>query len=596
MALLPIPNLPPNISSGTPVDLNALAASGGVGKTSALTKTEDTKDKMLDAFRRGYIFPRKGTSTIDDPTFLGFTIMFDFEGSKLFRGHQQVNPDGTVQGNLPTTECAFSYLNAIGETVRMSYLKAFIDQLIYINTNKPFFWQSIEGLDTLWTDFNDFKKMPIASSWEIDIKTLESVDLKIFGLMELYRKAVFDYDHTRQIVPSNLQRFNMTIYINEIRTVRPVDYKMGSKGITGDTNIHGKIDLLAALGLNDPFGSLNFDNIMNRFKAKDAEDLTSNKDESITDLINWLNGDEHGIIVGFSGCKFFPVGGGELLQSVSNNAVTMATNNLKIKAKSASIASALAWYEERIDSNTTDSNLRDNKLWDSVKNRTKNLLKNAAAEIVEKQKRNLKTKIGNLIRDNVPAAFMGTLEELRRGNFIGALFQATGLNLNGGLGDVYPGETQTATPRNPENLGDVYPQQLGITSNASPNNLGDVYPQELETTSTSEVNDLGGVHQNDDLGFVSTTNVNDLGTVHPDLQNFLIQQNLDQLDRERELSNSTVYEADDIPNNQNNEEDASKPVDLGSVHPNLENFLIQQRLEGQENASQLGGLDVYPEV
>lgn len=409
----------------------------------------DPVDKVLQSFRKGFVYPNKSTKIIDDPTFLGFTLMFDFKESKLFKGYSSIDSSGKVTGDLDS-DCAFAYLNRNGEKTRMTYLKSFVDQLIYINTYKSYFWQSLEGLDTLWADLNDFKKMPIASEWEIIIKTLETIDLKIFGLMELYRKAAYDYDYVRQVLPINLQRFNLTIYINEMRTFRPNSHKIGNNKINSLGNIDGKIDLEAALGLNDVYGEFNFQNVMNRIKGAQSGDAIDT-DQALDDLVGWLNKDEHGIIVSLTGCKFNPSGGGGPLSTFTNVSSEQASNELKIAFKSASVNSVLAWYQEKITSETDDSSLKDSSMWDQIKNRSQSLLEGATRDYLNKAKRNLKGRVGSLIKDNVPGGLLGTVQELQRGNLMNAISALS----NKSLGSVYEPPTNDRNS-NPNYLGKIY--------------------------------------------------------------------------------------------------------------------------------------------
>ena len=557
--------------------------------TNSLQLCEVDVDEFVDGFKRGYAYPNKGidaVKTIDDPTYLGFTLLFDWDSSKLFKGYKQVAANGTVSGVLPSTECAFSYLHANGETVRMAYLKAFIEQLKYINDYKPFYWQTIEGLDSLWTDFNDFKKMPIASEWELSIKTLESIDLKIYGLMELYRKAIFDYDHTRQVVPSNLQRFNMTIYINDVRTYRPNPYTVGSNKINYLGNTEGKIDLLAALGLDDVYGAFNFNNIMAQIKANKGDDPV-NSTEATDSLVNWLNGDESGIIISYTGCKFYPVGGGALLANVNNSSIEQATNDLVIKAKSAGIASVLAWYSEKVDENTTPSNLRDENLWNQIKNRTKNLLETSVRDIYEKRRRSVRTSVGNLIKDNLPGDILGTIQDLERGNLISALYRATGLGK--GLPDVYPEIDGPQTQSRPNNIAKVYEDGLAIQSTAQVNNIGEVYEVNQSSAEITS-NSIGKVYSEQDIGENTTIELSEnLGTVYPDLQNYLISQRLENQDTEQSIKSLDAYGNENNPNIVSQESDLDRVPENIDVYPNL------QEITSEEN--EIGGkLTVYPNL
>lgn len=138
----------------------------------------------------------------NDPTYLGFVFMFDYVNSPLLKSG--------VGG-------AIDYLKRTGETLRATYLQTFIDTLQTININMPWYWQSFEGAENLWK-YGGFKD-PYKGGDDsiITISCLESIDLKMTMLIDLYRKAVYDQQYKRIILPENLRKFEMYIYIQEIR-------------------------------------------------------------------------------------------------------------------------------------------------------------------------------------------------------------------------------------------------------------------------------------------------------------------------------------------------------------------------------------------
>jgi hypothetical protein len=141
----------------------------------------------------------------NDPTYLGFVFMFDWAYSPL------LNKDAQGVGN------AVGYLNRIGETLRAKYLTQFIELLQSINMNTPWYWQSFEGGEEMWK-YNGFKD-PYKGGDEsvLTVECLESIDLKMTLLMDLYRKAIYDQTNKRIMVPENLRKFEMEIYVQEVR-------------------------------------------------------------------------------------------------------------------------------------------------------------------------------------------------------------------------------------------------------------------------------------------------------------------------------------------------------------------------------------------
>jgi hypothetical protein len=194
-----------------------------------------------------------GVTSIDDPTYLGFSILFDIT-SPLFQGafignteppnlDLNANPVGSVINALsdlgltgPTNnlnsnagftanssvESAVSYLETVGETTRATYLRAFIQGIQEINTTRPYYWQTIEGLSEAWNKSlsmqDPYIGTPIGETGEgITIGCLEALDLKISALFSLYKMAIYDSKYRRFILPRNLMNFDVYVYIQEIR-------------------------------------------------------------------------------------------------------------------------------------------------------------------------------------------------------------------------------------------------------------------------------------------------------------------------------------------------------------------------------------------
>lgn len=157
-----------------------------------------------------------GVTSIDDPTYLGFSLRFDIL-SPLFNG-------ATEGAGAANGESAVGYLEAIGETTRAGYLRSFIQGLQQINTTRPYYWQTIEGLTEAW---NKSVSMidPFSGTAEgegITIGCLEALDLKISALFNLYKAAVYDVKYKRTVLPPNLMHFNVYVDIQEIRKFKTV--------------------------------------------------------------------------------------------------------------------------------------------------------------------------------------------------------------------------------------------------------------------------------------------------------------------------------------------------------------------------------------
>jgi hypothetical protein len=145
-----------------------------------------------------------------DPTYLGFKFFFIFDqpGCGLLSAQ-----------DLPNT--AYHYLINRGYDQKAEYLKKFVELFKKINQQTPWFFQSIEGLDEAWKHLYqeaDFKPI-LGTDRKITINCLdESVDMRMTALMDLYRKACFDWPNRREIVPLNLRRFKASVYVYEGRS------------------------------------------------------------------------------------------------------------------------------------------------------------------------------------------------------------------------------------------------------------------------------------------------------------------------------------------------------------------------------------------
>ena len=191
---------------------------------------------------------RKGSLTsypYQDPTRLSFVILFDFFD---------------LNNSPLLSKAAEDYLsnlaNNAGENSqfyleRLEALQNFKKTLATINNAMPWYWQTLEGLERLQ------KYDPLNAYWGGDdavlkIQMLEDINLTASGLMHLYKKAVFDEGQWNYIIPANLRKFRMWVYVTEIRTIknisRPVingiPKKINKEAISGfPDNLKPKIDV-----------------------------------------------------------------------------------------------------------------------------------------------------------------------------------------------------------------------------------------------------------------------------------------------------------------------------------------------------------------
>lgn len=160
--------------------------------------------KHINEFRKGSVLRKIN----EDPTYLSFFFMFDTqskEHSPLMSGPAKEYLEKFVDGPMGT-----KYALA---------LEAFKKVLIKINTEMPWFWQKVSGLELTQTYGKMDEPWRGSEKPKIDIECLEeNVELTAIGLMSLYKRACYDYERYIEILPKNLRRFRVWIVMSEVRT------------------------------------------------------------------------------------------------------------------------------------------------------------------------------------------------------------------------------------------------------------------------------------------------------------------------------------------------------------------------------------------
>lgn len=154
----------------------------------------------------------------DDPTYLSFFFMFDYytEHSPLLNGD------------------AVSYLkNVIGDTKRAESLENFIKILKKVNSEYPWFWQSVSGLETA-KQYGNMADPYWGEDKAIDIGCLETVELTVSGMMDLYKRAAYDFNRWVEVIPANLRRFSLHIWVSEVRTFKTSTLKTASSALAAN--------------------------------------------------------------------------------------------------------------------------------------------------------------------------------------------------------------------------------------------------------------------------------------------------------------------------------------------------------------------------
>jgi len=262
-----------------------------------------------------------------DPTWLGFKLLFFFD-----------QPDSRLLSKVedrPNT--AYTYLKSIGQNKRADLLSKFVNHLQQMNEKTPWFFQKISGLGDAWKrgfQDDDFKSM-LPKDRKIEIDCLESIDLRVSALMDLYRKSCFDWSFRREVVPWNLRTFTVYIYVYEMRNINRTG-KPSPSGLLDISRLAGIPDINAPqqeankrlLG-EDPLG--NTESPLKQVASKAAELVNGIATNPINGIKNALNPQSNGnesantinpninrFLFRFSHCEFLPDESNTHLESISN--------------------------------------------------------------------------------------------------------------------------------------------------------------------------------------------------------------------------------------------------------------------------------------
>lgn len=159
--------------------------------------------KTINDFRKGTVLRKIN----EDPTYLSFFFMFDNvdkEESPLLAGPAQEYLENVIRAD-------------IGKTYSQN-LQNFQKVLFKINKELPWFWQNLTGLEGALTLGGMQEPWYGAENNRLEIECLEeNVELTAIGLMDLYKRATYDLSRWVEIIPANLRRFRMYVFVTEVR-------------------------------------------------------------------------------------------------------------------------------------------------------------------------------------------------------------------------------------------------------------------------------------------------------------------------------------------------------------------------------------------
>lgn len=155
----------------------------------------------------------------EEPTLLSFFFMFHFNDTTV----EGLFGKAVGEGNIGLKTA----LNFFEKTVansspeygmqKAAQLRSFTAILKKVNLEMPWFWQTVTGLEVARTITED-EPWKAAEKPKIEIECLEeNIELTATKLMDLYRNIVFDTKRHVRILPANVSRFTLDIYVTEVR-------------------------------------------------------------------------------------------------------------------------------------------------------------------------------------------------------------------------------------------------------------------------------------------------------------------------------------------------------------------------------------------
>ena len=166
----------------------------------------DSMDNSTGLGNAGLLYP----SWITDNNL--YTLVEDDSNSD---GKEPLCKNKAAVNDAQLVSCAYNYLLRNNELKRAALLKNFVELLSDINSKTPWYFREITGLDEAVSKKGFFESPKIEDTRkQITITCLaDSVDTRIGNMLDMYRSACYSWQTKREIVPANLRKFDMGIYV-----------------------------------------------------------------------------------------------------------------------------------------------------------------------------------------------------------------------------------------------------------------------------------------------------------------------------------------------------------------------------------------------
>ena len=193
-----------------------------------LSYAQFVKDRA--AFRKAGTNSGDAFNIYDTASHKYFKILFYFGGSS--NTNLSTNADGLTSGLLaPTWEIfkdtknidyynynsAWAYLKMNNENERADKLEHFVTLLSNISTYSPWYFSTVSGVqEALERKITEGGTADFGEQRKLSISCLpDAFDNRITTLLDLYRDVTWSWIHKKEIIPANLRKFDMAIYIFE---------------------------------------------------------------------------------------------------------------------------------------------------------------------------------------------------------------------------------------------------------------------------------------------------------------------------------------------------------------------------------------------
>lgn len=147
--------------------------------------------------------------------FFNFNTGYGLFGSILKDSINQTIEEGNtawqyLTNNIGSKRFSDRYRNVLYN--KRESLVEFTKLLNYISNESPWFFESISGLkDATKLEFDNIVKKE-DPSFSVKFNP-DAIDMRISTLLDLYKDACFDYTNSKEVIPENLRKFDMSIIL-----------------------------------------------------------------------------------------------------------------------------------------------------------------------------------------------------------------------------------------------------------------------------------------------------------------------------------------------------------------------------------------------